>query len=114
MTLRKAEYIRQAAKALYQGDIDIRAFNEMEDEEIMQQLSTLHGVGRWTAEMILLHSLQRPNVFSENDLVIRRSLMLLHDLTSLSKKDFAYYRQLYSPYGSVAMIYLWKYATIPA
>jgi DNA-3-methyladenine glycosylase II len=56
-----------------------------------------------------LHALQRPDVFSYDDLVIRRSLISIHQLTALSRADFEVYRERYSPYCSVAMIYLWRY-----
>ena len=109
MTIKKAQYITKAAEAILDGSINIEAFNTMDDEAIVEQLIRLPGVGRWTVEMILLHALQRPNVFSADDLVIRRSLMSIHELSVLGKTDFESFRQLYSPYGSVAMIYLWKY-----
>jgi DNA-3-methyladenine glycosylase II len=108
MTLKKAGYIKSAARTILNKTIALDDFPALDDETIITQLTALPGIGRWTAEMLLLHSLQRPNVFSYDDLVIRRNLMSLHDLSVLTKSDFAKYRDLYSPYCSVAMIYLWK------
>jgi len=108
-TSKKAHYIKDAADAILSGKINLREFNTLDDNEIIEQLTTLPGIGQWTAEMILLHALQRPNVFSSNDLIIRRSLMSLHNLSKLDATDFEMYRKRYSPYCSVAMIYLWKY-----
>jgi len=111
MTHKKAGYIQAAADAALDGSIDLKSFPEMDDEAIIAQLIQLPGIGRWTAEMLLLHSLQRPDVFSYDDLVIRRSLTSLHKLSTFSRADFESYRKRYSPYCSVAMIYLWKYGS---
>lgn len=109
MTMKKAGYIQDAAGAFVNGDIDPKVLGEMDDESVIRKLTALPGIGRWTAEMLLLHSLQRPNVFSLSDLIIRRNLMALHGLSEMRKAAFEKFRELYSPYCSVAMIYLWKY-----
>lgn len=69
---------------------------------------SIKGIGEWTAEMILIHSLERPDLLSYKDLGIRRGIMRLHGLEELSKKEFETYRKRYSPYGTVASIYLWE------
>lgn len=69
---------------------------------------TLKGIGEWTAEMLLIHSLQRADVLSYKDLGIRRGIMRLYGLEELSKQEFNVYRKRYSPYGTVASIYLWE------
>ena len=109
MTHRKAGYLIRAAEAFLAGDIDPQELRQLSDAEVITRLTRLAGVGRWTAEMLLLHALQRPDVFSYDDLVIRRSLMLLHGLKHLDKSTFELYRRMYSPYCSVAMIYLWRH-----
>ena len=73
-------------------------------------LSALDGVGVWTAEMLLIFSLQRPDVVSWGDLAIRRGMMALYGLNSLTRTQFDNYRKRYSPYGSVASLYLWALA----
>lgn len=112
MSLRKAGYIRGAAEAAVSGSIDFNNLYMLRDEEIIHKLSSLHGVGIWTAEMLLIFSLCRPDVISYNDLVIRRGIMHLYGLSTLSKKDFQKYRKRYSPYGTVASLYLWRIAVI--
>jgi DNA-3-methyladenine glycosylase II len=109
MTHKKVGYLVSAADAVLSGRIALNEFPKMTDEAITRQLVTLRGVARWTAEMLLLHALQRPNVFSYDDLVIRRRLISIHNLPALCKTDFEKYRERYSPYCSVAMIYLWRY-----
>lgn len=107
MTLRKAGYIKGIADAAIYGEIDFSRLNTLSDEEVIQRLSSLHGVGVWTAEMLLIFSLCRPDVVSYKDLAIRRGMMNIYGFKELSKEKFESYRKRYSPYGSVASLYLW-------
>lgn len=108
MSMRKAQYIKGVVDAAISKEIDFQSLKDLDDEEVIKKLTSLYGVGVWTAEMILIFSLERRDVVSYGDLAIRRGMMNLYGLDSLSKKDFDKYRQLYSPYGSVASLYLWK------
>jgi len=107
MSVRKAGYIKGIAEAALSGQVDFSALNTLTDEEIIQKLSSLHGVGVWTAEMLLIFSLCRPDVVSYKDLAIRRGMMNLYGLKELTKEKFERYKKRYSPYGSVASLYLW-------
>lgn len=107
MSLKKAGYIKNIAEASISGEVDFNILSTLSDEEIIKKLSSLHGVGIWTAEMLLIFSLCRPDVVSYKDLAIRRGMMNLYDLKELKKADFEAYRKRYSPYGSVASLYLW-------
>lgn len=108
MTLRKAGYIKGIAKAAINKEIDFENLHKLSDERVTKELTKLRGIGEWTAEMILIHSLQRPNILSYKDLGIRRGIMRLYGLEELSKKEFEVYRKLYSPYCTVASLYLWE------
>lgn len=108
MTGKKATYIKNAAEAILSGKIKLDEFQSYDDNAIIAQLKSLPGIGVWTAEMLLLHSLQRPNIFSFDDLIIRRNLSKLHNRSIVNKAAFDRYRKRYSPYCSVAMIYLWQ------
>lgn len=107
---RKAGYILNAAEAVVSGQLDLDRLNEMADDEACCYLSNLHGVGVWTAEMLLIFSLGRPDILSFSDLGIRKGIMMLHALDSLDKKAFQIYRERYSPYGTAASLYLWEIA----
>lgn len=107
MTMRKAGYIKGIADAALNGKVNFDTLNTLSDEEIIKQLSALDGVGVWTVEMLLIHSLCRPDILSYGDLAIRRGIMNLYGLKELPKKKFEVYRKRYSPYGTVASIYLW-------
>ena len=109
MSLRKAKYIKGIAEASISGQVDFDSLNKFSDQEVIKILSSLHGVGVWTAEMILIFSLCRPDVVSFNDLGIRRGMINLYGLNELSKEKFEQYTKRYSPYGTVASLYLWEY-----
>lgn len=107
MSEKKAGYIKGIAEAALTGRIDFKALDGMADEEIIKLLSALHGVGVWTAEMLLIFSLNRLNVLSFKDLAICRGMMNLYGLKEITKENFEKYRKRYSPYCSVASLYLW-------
>ncbi|HYF81942.1 MAG TPA: DNA-3-methyladenine glycosylase [Clostridia bacterium] len=112
MSVRKAEYIKGVAEAAISGEVDFHTLHSLTDEEIIKKLSSLHGVGVWTAEMLLIFSLCRPDVVSYKDLAICRGMMNLYGLKELPKDKFERYRKRYSPYGSVASLYLWALSVL--
>ncbi len=110
MSMRKASYIKGAGDAALSGVVDFGALHALPDQEVIRRLTALRGVGVWTAEMLLIFSLRRPDVLSWGDFGIRRGIMRLHGLDTLSKAEFEDFRALYSPYGSVASLYFWEIA----
>ena len=82
----------------------------MPDSEAIKRLVSLKGVGVWTAEMILLFCLQRPDIFSFDDLAIQRGLRMVYHHRKIDRKLFEKYRRRFSPYCSVASLYLWAVA----
>ncbi|MDI6813686.1 MAG: DNA-3-methyladenine glycosylase [Desulfitobacteriaceae bacterium] len=107
MSERKAGYIKGIADAATSGIVDFNGLHTLTDEEIIKRVSSLRGVGVWTAEMLLIFSLCRPDVVSYKDLAICRGMMNLYGLDEFPKETFERYRKRYSPYGSVASLYLW-------
>ena len=107
---RKVEYVREAAQAVADGRLGVGAVREMDDAAVCAALVGLRGVGVWTAEMLLLFSLQRQDVFSFDDLAIRRGLRMLYRHKDIDRERFERYRRRFSPYGSVASLYLWAVA----
>jgi len=112
MTLRKAGYIKGIANASISGELSFDMLHTLTDDEIIKKLTALNGVGVWTAEMMLIFSLSRPDVISFGDLAIRRGMMNLYGLKELPKEKFDKYRKRYSPYGSVVSLYLWALSVI--
>lgn len=85
---RKVQYMRSVAQAVASGALDIHSLVDKTDEEVIRTLTALPGVGQWTAEMLLIFSLQRPNVLAYDDLGIHRGMCRLYGLDTLSKAQF--------------------------
>lgn len=110
MSLKKASYIKIAADAVLSGVVNFDDFASMSDQQVIEKLIVLPGVGVWTAEMLMIFSLQRQDVLSFDDLVIRRAMMKLYGHNVLTRELFDKYKKRYSPYCSVASLYLWEVA----
>lgn len=110
ISFRKADYLLDFAERVQDGSFDLDAVAVLPDEQAISALVSLKGVGRWTAEMILLFCLQRPDVLSFDDLAIQRGMRMLYHHRRITPQLFAKYRRRYSPYGSVASLYLWAIA----
>lgn len=108
MTFRKAEYITDFAEKIRSGAFNLESVKYMSDADAIRTLSSLKGIGVWTAEMILLFCLQRPNVFSYDDLAIQRGLRMVYHHRKIDRKLFEKYHRRFSPYCSVASLYLWE------
>ena len=107
MTFRKAAYITDFAERVHTGAFDLDAVAHMSDEAAIRALRSLKGIGVWTAEMILLFCLQRPDIFSYDDLAIRRGLRMVYHHREIDRDLFEKYRRRFCPYCSVASLYLW-------
>ena len=110
MTFRKAEYITDFSEKVHTGAFNLDAVEHMSDADAIQELSSLKGIGVWTAEMILLFCLQRPDIFSYDDLAIQRGLRMVYHHREIGRERFEKYRRRFSPYCSVASLYLWAVA----
>ncbi len=110
MTFRKAEYIKDFAEKVQSGAFDLEEISRLPDKEAIKMLTTLKGIGVWTGEMILLFCLQRPDIFSFDDLAIQRGLRMVYHHRKIDRKLFEKYRRRFSPYCSVASLYLWAVA----
>lgn len=107
---RKAGYMLSAARAVQDGTLPIHSLVDKSDEEVIKTLTALPGVGRWTAEMLLIFSLERPNVLAFDDFGIRKGICRLYGLDELTRAQFEQYRARYAPYATVAGLYLWEIA----
>lgn len=107
LPLRKAQYITNFAALVYSGDFDIDELSSKSDDEVIKALSSINGIGVWTAEMIMLFCMQRPDVLSYDDLAIQRGLRMVYRHKQITRELFEKYRRRFSPYCSVASLYLW-------
>lgn len=110
LSFRKVGYMKGAARKVLQGELDVGTLRHMDDASVSAALCKLDGVGVWTAEMLMLFSLQRPDVLSFGDLAIIRGLRMVYRHKVVSRERFEMYRRRFSPYGSVASLYLWAVA----
>ena len=110
LSFRKVGYMKGAARKALLGELDVEALRHMDDASVCAALCQLEGVGVWTAEMLMLFSLQRPDVFSFGDLAIHRGVRMVYRHKVVSRERFEVYRRRFSPCGSVASLYLWAVA----
>ncbi len=117
VSARKAEYIIDFARKVQAREFDIERVKKMSDKEAIDELVKLRGIGVWTAEMILLFCLQRKDILSYDDLALQRALKLLYGINGegkqgkIPKNVFETYRAKFSPYDSIASLYLWEIAS---
>lgn len=110
ISYRKVDYIRSTAEKIRSGEFDITALTTMSDAEVCKRLASLRGIGVWSVEMLMLFSMQRPDILSFGDLAIHRGLRMIYHHRKIDRRLFEKYRRRFSPYGSVASLYLWAVA----
>ena len=105
----KVGYLKDLARKIENGKIKIKTLSKMNDDEIILQLTKVKGIGRWTAEMFLIFSLGREDVFPVGDLGLRKGVQFAFSLPQLPKpKELEKIGMRWKPYRSVATWYLWK------
>ena len=105
----KAAYIKNIAKAAADGNLTLDKFVSMADAEIVKQLTAIKGIGEWTAEMFLIFSLGRMDIFSKGDGGLARAINNLYgNGAELSVKERLALSETWKPYRSIASLYLWR------
>ncbi len=110
ITFRKAGYIRELTEKVLDGTLDIARFPQMSDEEVIRELSALRGIGVWTAEMLLLFAMGRKDILAFDDLAIQKGMRMVYHHRRITRKLYRKYKKRWSPYNSVASLYLWRVA----
>ncbi|MEY8353526.1 DNA-3-methyladenine glycosylase 2 family protein [Lachnospiraceae bacterium 54-53] len=110
MSFRKAGYIKDFAEKIRNKEFDVEVLRDLPDEEVAVRLSSLKGIGVWTAEMIMTFCMERKDIVSFGDLAIHRGMRMLYRHRSIDRNKFEKYAKRYSPYGTVASLYLWAIA----
>jgi DNA-3-methyladenine glycosylase II len=104
----KARYVRNLLDHIGSGELDLTLLPEMEDEEIITKLVAVKGIGRWTAEMILIFALGRPDVLPVDDLGFVEGIRTAYSLTERpSRKEVLDRGELWRPYRTFATWYMW-------
>ncbi len=106
----KAKYIKNVALFFSQHPIDFEHWQQFSDQVIMEQLITIKGVGKWTVEMILMFTFERPDVFPIDDLGIQMGMKQLYGLKEEKKElkqKIVTIAELWAPYRTIGSRYIW-------
>src|SRR5574344_1479455 len=108
ISLKKATWIKEFAEKVKNKEFDIEKLKRLEDEDAVRILISLNGIGKWTAQMILIFSLERKDIITLDDFGIRKGMIVLYGVEDVKKlKTIA---KTYSPYGTIASFYIWEFA----
>lgn len=109
----KANYVQNVARFAIEKGMDTKKLNRMSNEELIEYLTEIKGVGRWTTEMLLMFALGREDVFAVDDLGIQTAMIGLYKLNKEDKKqlklDMLRISQKWSPYRTYACLHLWRW-----
>ncbi|THJ31792.1 DNA-3-methyladenine glycosylase 2 family protein [Lampropedia aestuarii] len=114
LSARKAEYLHDLALHVHEGRLDVTAWQQAEDEEIIAALTAVRGIGRWTAEMFLMFHLMRPNVLPLDDLGLIQGISRNYfSGEPVSRSDAREVAEAWKPWRSVATWYMWRSLSEP-
>ncbi len=106
---RKTEYIRDLASHVLSGELELDRLEKLGDEEVIEEIVAVRGLGRWTAEMFLIFHLERPDVLSGGDLGIRKAIQVEYGLEAMPPpKQVIEIGEPWRPHRSLASLYLWE------
>ena len=105
ISYRKIEYIKNVYKYFLDNKID---FKSLDNDEIINELTKIKGVGSWTAEMFMIFILFRENIFSKKDLALLNSIKLNYNIQNLTDKKIDKLLKSWTPYNTLASLLLWK------
>jgi DNA-3-methyladenine glycosylase II len=106
---RKAEYIRDLASHVLSGELELDRLDQLEDEEAIEEIVAVRGLGQWTAEMFLMFHLERPDVLSGGDLGIRKAVQIEYGLEEMpTPQRVIEIGEAWRPHRSLASLYLWE------
>jgi DNA-3-methyladenine glycosylase II len=109
LSRQKVRYIRDIAARASNGQLPFARLGRMRDDAIMERLTTVKGIGRWTAEIFMLISLGRPDVLPVDDLGLQHAIRVAYGLRRMpSEKKMTELAERWRPYRSVASWYLWR------
>jgi DNA-3-methyladenine glycosylase II len=106
---RKTEYVRDLARHVLSGELELDRLSDLEDEQVIEEIVAVRGLGRWTAEMFLLFHLQRSDVLSGGDLGIRKAIQIEYRLEEMPPATRVLeIGEPWRPHRSLASLYLWE------
>ena len=109
----KVSYVKNVAQFERDFGMDAKKLSKMSNEEVIEYLIVIKGVGRWTVEMLLMFALGREDVFAVDDLGIQNAMIKLYKLDNTDKKkikeDMLRLSKKWSPYRTYACVHLWRW-----
>ena len=106
---RKVTYIRDLAQHVIDGELELERLDELSDEEVIEEIVAVRGLGRWSAEMFLIFHLERPDVTSAGDLGLRRAMQIEYELEGMpGEQQYLEIAERWRPHRSLASVYLWE------
>jgi DNA-3-methyladenine glycosylase II len=109
LSQQKSSYMRDLAEKTHSGALDFARLPDLSDDEVIQHLTQVKGIGVWTAHMFLMFSLRRPNVLPTGDYGVQMAMKKFYKKRKLPKpKDMEKIAKAWAPYRSVACWYLWR------
>lgn len=103
----KIKYLKGLAQAIQDGLLHVDDLIALDDEKVIEELIKIKGIGKWTAEMTLIFSLKRPDIFSVGDLGLCNAVAKLYNVDRNDKKKIEKISQKWKPHRSLACRYLW-------
>jgi len=111
---RKTEYVKELAARTLRREIAIEGLHELGDDGVMETLVRVRGIGRWTAQMVLMFRLGRPDILPELDLGVQKAVQRLHRMRKLpSPAKLHRIGAKWAPYRTYAAWYLWRSLDLP-
>lgn len=104
----KATYLKNIAESVTNGSIDLDSIHTLNDDEVIEQLIQIKGIGKWTAEMFLLFTLHRTDVFSFGDLGLKKGISRIYGIEHPAFDQIQKIIEAWSPYKSFGSIALWQ------
>jgi DNA-3-methyladenine glycosylase II len=109
LSARKVEYLVDLSLHFEQGQVSVKAWTQMSDDDIINELVAIRGIGRWTAEMFLIFHLMRPNVLPLDDVGLINGISRNYfSGEAVSRSEVREVAQAWAPYCSVATWYIWR------
>ena len=99
ISAKKVMWIKEFSRKVLEKEFSIEALYEKSDNDAIKELCTLDGIGKWTAEMVLIFSMNRMDILSYGDFGIKNGIKILYNKEEITKDLFEKYRKRYSPYG---------------
>jgi DNA-3-methyladenine glycosylase II len=110
----KAIYLKDLAARAVSGALPVDDLHHLDDERLLEALTAVKGIGRWTAQMFLMFRLGRPNVLPDLDLGVRKGVQRVYGLRRLPTPQQVQSRgAIWSPFASVAAWYMWRSLELP-